>query len=163
MLLGDCAQEIETPSDVRHPGAFCFLAATAAANTRLGKGPAASSARPSWNKPSSRSKTNGGCHSERRKLFSVLNERTERESSEYSLAGSAAAADFDSAIRRFDPSRPSHRSHLTASDTQPISSARRYRNSGSSCTTAAFRILSPQIAACRLSTPHSLESNVESK
>jgi hypothetical protein len=35
-------------------------------------------------------------------------------------------ADFDSAIRRFDPSRPSHRSHLTASGSQPLSSIRRY-------------------------------------
>jgi hypothetical protein len=64
-------------------------------------------------------------------------------------------ADFDSAIRRFDPSRPSHRLRLTASDTQPLSSARRYRNSGSSCTTAPFRILSPLLAAGRLSSPHS--------
>jgi hypothetical protein len=46
--------------------------------------------------------------SERRELPKAFNGRTERESSECALIGLTMLADFDSAIRRFDPSRPSH-------------------------------------------------------
>ena len=46
-------------------------------------------------------------HSERARFVSFFNERTERETSECLLKLLGMAADFDSAIRRFDPSRPS--------------------------------------------------------
>jgi hypothetical protein len=46
-------------------------------------------------------------HSERPIFFSVLNRRTEHESSECALKAMGSMRDLDSAIRRFDPSRPS--------------------------------------------------------
>jgi len=48
-----------------------------------------------------------GLHSERRELLNAFSGRTERENSEFSLKLLAESSDFDSAIRRFDPSRPS--------------------------------------------------------
>ena len=53
---------------------------------------------PTWSTP---------LRSERRRLFNALNEGTERENSECPLITLKLLADFDSAIRRFDPSRPS--------------------------------------------------------
>jgi hypothetical protein len=49
----------------------------------------------------------GGCRSEWRELFNVLNRRTERESSEHALISLKVLADFDSTMRRFESSRPS--------------------------------------------------------
>jgi hypothetical protein len=50
----------------------------------------------------------GRCHSERGKFVNAVNGRTKGEKSEGLLILLTNSSDFDSAIRRFDPSRPSH-------------------------------------------------------
>jgi hypothetical protein len=49
----------------------------------------------------------GRCHSERGKFVNAVNGRTKGEKSEGLLILLTNSSDFDSAIRRFDPSRPS--------------------------------------------------------
>src|SRR5262249_55168323 len=44
----------------------------------------------------------------RRELLNAFSGRTDCENSEFSFKSLAESSDFDSAIRRFDPSRPSH-------------------------------------------------------
>jgi hypothetical protein len=44
-------------------------------------------------------------HSERQKFSNGINERTERESSEWASKFNASSSDFDSTIRSLDPSR----------------------------------------------------------